>query len=167
MGFLTAPFVCPGAEVRIISPFGAERFSVNPFWPVNLIRKNCLTVPAGKPYRLNDSYTVLFTAADATGTNFMVRLDGAVTVCYTGQNPAPEESVRKWCLGADLLIYSSGDTWERGCYITIDNGIPALLLSGAPIEFTDELLTWKEHKAGALYAEVHIAREGMTFPLRR
>jgi len=167
MGFLMMPDVCPGARVRILSPFGAERFMVNPFWPVNLIRKACVTVPAGTSYRLNDMYSVHFFPAESGGNDYMIRLEGDTTVCCTGSHPAPEESVRRWCLDADLLIYNAYDSWTRGCYIAIDNSLPDLLLSGAPVSVEDEELEKKEQEFRKLFSEVKIAGEGTEFRVRR
>lgn len=167
MGFLMAPDVCPGAKIRILSPFGAERFMVNPFWPVNLIRKNCVTVPVGASYRLNDMYSVHFFPAEPGTNDYMIRLEGDTTICCTGAHPVAEESVRKWCLDADLLIYNAYDSWTRGCYIAIDNSLPDLLLSGAPVEIADEELEAKGAEFRKLFSDVRIAGEGMKFRVRR
>ena len=159
MGFLAAPKLCPGASLRIIAPFPMERFSVNPFWPVNLIRKNCVQVSAGKPFRLNDRFTVTFTPAAGSRSDYMIRLTGDITVCVTGRVPVSETAMRRWCEDADLLIYSCSDSWNRGCYYANDGNIPYLVLSGMPTAMPDSEILAAEQKAKKLYPEAVAARE--------
>lgn len=167
MGFLAAPAVCEGARLRIVAPFDMERFAVNPFWPVNLIRRICVNVPTGKPFRLNNMYSVTFTPTDTNGMHHMIRISGETEVCVTGRQPAPEGVVRKWCQNADMMIFNSWENWNRGCYIAIDNSIPGLILSGMANALPDSEILAAEQKARKLYSEAIVAREGAVFPIHR
>jgi len=67
-GFLSVGNVCPGAEIRIFAPFNIMKFSVKPFWPVNLIAGTYEAVEEGTAVSLGSGYSAVFSGIGVSVT---------------------------------------------------------------------------------------------------
>lgn len=111
MGLLAAPNPCPGARIRIFGPFGRgtnfenmNGFAQKPLWPVNVIVGECISATPDKDIRLNDLYSVRFQLVPRESGHYILRISGAVGVCYTGPLDTPIEQQDEWANDCDVLI---------------------------------------------------------------
>lgn len=172
MGLLAVPNPCPGAKIRFFGPFGRgtnfenmNGFATPPLWPVNVIVGECISATPDKDIRLNNLYSVRFTPAPNEDEHYVLRISGAVSICYTGALEKRISEDADWAKDCDVLIADGHISSEETVHLA-KKDLPGYVLIGNHEPYADDrTLAETERKARKNWRLLSYARQGRTYQI--
>ena len=172
MGLLAAPNPCPGAKIRFFGPFGRgmnfenmNGFATPPLWPVNVIVGECISATPDKDIRLNNLYSVRFQLVPRESGHYVLRLSGALGVCYTGPLDYPISKEDEWAKDCDLLICDGRHDVKEAVDLANRSGVSHVLIANHKSFADDAALSEEEKKGQELCSILTYARQGTVYTI--
>lgn len=172
MGLLAAPNPCPGAKIRFFGPFGRgtnfenmNGFATPPLWPVNVIVGECISATPDKDIRLNNLYSVRFQLVPRESGHYVLRLSGALGVCYTGPLDYPIQKEDDWAKNCDLLICDGRHDPQDAIDLAEREKVSHVLIANHKSFAEDAVLGEEEKKSQERCSTLTFARQGTIYTI--